>query len=150
MFYAAIVVRNPQHLKILDCLSLYGGSSLPPACRNLQLKILYFVKPLWRTVVASSGSKSSKNKDLGCFKPLWRAWGRTVLKKLTSFLNKPLVPGSFAARGRTCSQNMTFFEEATCPRQLRCLGQNFFLKMTVFLNKPLVPGSFAAWDRTCS
>ena len=31
------------------------------------------------------------------------------LKKCLFFLNKPLVPGSFAAWGRTFSQKMTFF-----------------------------------------
>ena len=44
------------------------------------------------------------------------------------FLKKPLVPGSFAAWGRTFSRKSTFFEEATCPGQLRCLGQNLFSK----------------------
>ena len=54
-------------------------------------------------------------------------------RNLTFFLNKPLVPGSFAAWGRTFSQNMTFFEQATCPGQLRCLGQNCFSKYDLFL-----------------
>ena len=46
-------------------------------------------------------------------------------------------------------KNRTFFEEeATCPGQLRCLGQNFFSEIRLFLKKPLVPGSFAAWGRT--
>ena len=45
-------------------------------------------------------------------------------------------------------RNRTFFKQATCPGQLRCLGQNFFLRNRTFLNKPLVPGSFAAWGRT--
>ena len=40
-----------------------------------------------------------------------------------------------------------FFEEATCPGQLRCLAQSFFQKINVFLKKPLVPGNFAAWGR---
>ena len=45
-------------------------------------------------------------------------------------------------------RNRTFFEQATCPRQLRCLGQISFLEIgRFFLNKPLVPGSFAAWGR---
>ena len=48
-------------------------------------------------------------------------------KQKDCFLNKPLVPGSFAAWGRTCSQKTDFL-----------------------LSKPLVPGSFAAWGRTCS
>ena len=48
---------------------------------------------------------------------------------------------------------LTFFEQATCPGQLRCLGQNFFSKVRLCWKKPLVPGSFgsfAAWGRTCS
>ena len=72
----------------------------------------------------------------------------TVVRFLAT---EPLVRGSFAAWGRTSSQKSDFFfEQATCPRQLRCLGQNFFSKIRVFLNKPLVPGSFAAWGRTVS
>ena len=47
-------------------------------------------------------------------------------------LKKPLVPGSFAAWGRTFSQKSTFFEEATCPGQLRCPGQNFFSEIGLF------------------
>ena len=39
---------------------------------------------------------------------------------------KPLAPGSFAAWGRIVGRNLTFLEEATCPGQLRCLGQNLF------------------------
>ena len=90
------------------------------------------------------------------------------------FLKKPLVPGSFAAWGRTFCRKLTFFEEATCPRQLRCLGQNFLSKLRLFFGrshlsraaslpgadlfpenhffykKQLVPGSFAAWGRTFS
>ena len=88
-------------------------------------------------------------------------------------MNKPLVPGSFAAWGRTFSQKLIFLEQATCPGQLRCLGQNLFSKYDLFLTnhvsraasppgaelfpgnllflkKPLVPGSFAAWGRTFS
>ena len=33
-------------------------------------------------------------------------------------MNKPLVPGSFAAWGRIVSQKMTVFEQATCPHQI--------------------------------
>ena len=95
--------------------------------------------------------------EIGLFlnKPLvpgsFAAWGRTFLRNRTFFLNKPLVPGSFAAWGRTFSQKSDVFEQATCPGQLRCLGQNFFSeKSDLFLNEPLVPGSFAAWGRTLS
>ena len=60
------------------------------------------------------------------------AWGRTFFSKKYIVLNKPLVPGSFAAWGRTVSQKSDFFEQATCPRQLRCLGQIFFSKSDTF------------------
>ena len=49
------------------------------------------------------------------------------------FLKQPLVPGSFAAWGRTVFyQKSDFFEEATCPGQLRCLRQNFFSEFRFF------------------
>ena len=81
---------------------------------------------------------------------------KLFLRIPTFFLNKPLVPGSFVARGRTFYQISDFFgrihlswaaslpgadffseirhvfEQATCPGQLRCLGQNFFQKINVF------------------
>ena len=141
----------------------------------------------------------SQKSDVFLNEPLvlgsFAAWGR-FFSKHYFVLNKPRVPGSFAAWGRTVSRNMTyfsrshlsratslpgaepfliFFEQATCPRQLRCLGQNFFSKLGLFfeqttcpgqlrclgqnfflklgrffLNKPLVPGSFAAWGGTFS
>ena len=104
------------------------------------------------------------------------AWGRTFSQQSdVFFLNKALAQGSCAAWGRTVSQKPDFFEEATCPGQLRCLGQNlfqksdiffeqatcpgqlrclgqrFFLKKHTFLKKnPLVRGSYAAWGRTFS
>ena len=78
--------------------------------------------------------------------------GAELLPEIDFFLKKPLVPGSFAAWSRTFGRKLIcVFEEATCPGQLRCLGQNFFLKNVFFLlNKPLVLGSFAAWGRTVS
>ena len=38
-----------------------------------RLKVLFFIlfKPLWRTVVASGGSNSSKSEGPGSLKPLW-------------------------------------------------------------------------------
>ena len=63
------------------------------------------------------------------------------------FLNKPLVPGNFAAWGRFFLKKTNLFEETTCPGQLRCLWQNVFSKNVFFLNKPLVLASFAAWGR---
>ena len=46
--------------------------------------------------------------------------------RIRLFWNKLLVPDSFAAGGRTCShESRHFFEQATCPRRLRCRRQNF-------------------------
>ena len=83
---------------------------------------------------------------------------------------EPLVPGSFAARGRTFSRNFTFWGSRTCRGQLRCLGQICFMNFDFFFGRhhlspaaslpgaffqkfdfwgkePLAPGSFAAWGR---
>ena len=55
--------------------------------------------------------------------------GAELVLRKRFFGNKQLVPGSFAARGRTFSQTSDlFFEQATCPRQPRCLGQIFSQK----------------------
>ena len=127
------------------------------------------------------GAELFLKNDFFLNKPLVRgscaAWGRTCSQKMLFFLNKPLVLGSFAARSRTFSlkqlcvffvanhlsraaslpgaelfqkQTIFSFEEATCPGQLRCLGQNCLSKNELFLSKPLVPGSFAAWGRIVS
>ena len=53
-------------------------------------------------------------------------------EKSDVFLKKQLVPGSFAAWGRTFFQKSDFFEDATCPWQLRCPGQNFFSEIRFF------------------
>ena len=53
--------------------------------------------------------------------------GAELFPRNSTFLKKPLVWGSFAARGRTVCQKICFF-----------------------LNKPLVPGNFAAWGTTFS
>ena len=63
------------------------------------------------------------------------------------FYKKQLVLASFAAWGITFGRKSIVFEEATCPGQLRCLGQMFFPGDLLFLKKPLVPGSFAARGR---
>ena len=62
------------------------------------------------------------------------AWGRTFSQNQTFLLNKPLVPGSFAAWGGTFAQ-FFFCEQATCPGQLRCLGQNCFFFFFFFFSK---------------
>ena len=70
-----------------------------------------------------------------------RCLGPNCFSKLLFSLNKPLVPGSFAAWGRTVfSKNDFFVEEATCPGQLRCLGQNFFPKIRLFCEQATCPG----------
>ena len=53
-------------------------------------------------------------------------------------------------RAELVLRNQIVFEQATCPGQPRCRGQNFFSKKLIFLNKPIVPGSFAAGGRTFS
>ena len=72
-----------------------------------------------------------------------RCLGQNFFSKFGLFLNKPHVPGSFAAWGRTFSQKMTFVEQA-----FAAWGRTFFSKYDSFLNKPLSPGSFATWGRT--
>ena len=63
------------------------------------------------------------------------------------FLKQPLVPGSFAAWGRTFSRKyVSFYKKQLVPRSFAA-RQNLCRKLT-FLKKPLVPGSFAAWGRT--
>ena len=72
------------------------------------------------------------------------------LKNMFFCLNKPLVPGSFAAWGRTFSRKSDFLEQATF-RAASLPGAELLLRhQTVFLNKPLVWGSCAAWGRTVS
>ena len=80
--------------------------------------------------------------------------GQIFFPEIRLLLNKPLVRGSFAAWGKTFLQKSDFFKQATCPGQLRCLGQNFWQKIDYLKKmkkkKPLDPGSFAAWGRTFS
>ena len=52
-----------------------------------------------------------------------RSTERRKSQKLHFFWNRPLVPGSLAAWGRTVLKKLTFFEQATCSGQLRCLEQ---------------------------
>ena len=63
------------------------------------------------------------------------AWGRTFSQKSDFRLNKPLVRGSCAAWGRTVSLKSVFFKRATCPGQLRCLGQNLFSRKSYFFEQ---------------
>ena len=66
------------------------------------------------------------------------------LRNPTSF-EQASCPGQLRCLGQSFSQKSDFFEQATCPGQLRCLGQNFLSNSDLFfLHKPLVPGSFVA------
>ena len=64
---------------------------------------------------------------------------KLCLGKQRLFLDKPLLPGSFAAWVRTFSQKSYCFEQATCPEQLRCLGQNLFSKIRLFFEQTTCP-----------
>ena len=73
---------------------------------------------------------------------------QSFFQKSTFFLKKPLVLGSFAAWGRTFSQEIdVLFEEATCPAAA-LPGAELFSKNVFLLKKSLIPGSLAAWGRT--
>ena len=61
------------------------------------------------------------------------AWGRTFSQNSDLFLNMPLVWGNCAARGIFFPESV-FFEEITCPGQLRCQGQILFQKSDCFKN----------------
>ena len=75
--------------------------------------------------------------------------GADCFQKSELFLKKALVWGSCAAGGNFVQKKTYFFfEQATCPGQLRCLGQFFSQKSDLSLNKALVRGSCAAWGRT--
>ena len=110
------------------------AASLPGA--ELFLKKLSFClkKPLVPGSFAAWG-RTFGRKLIFSKKPLvpcsFAAWGRTFFQKIVVLYKKPLVPGSFAAWGRTFPEHY-FFEGATCPGQLRCLGQNVFSKFIVF------------------
>ena len=79
-----------------------------------------------------------------------RCLGQNFFSNLGLFLNKPLVPGSFAAWGRTFSQKLFFFNKPLVPGSFAAWGRTFSPSSDVVLNKPLVPGSFAACGRTVS
>ena len=130
----------------------------PPKRRSAPLAAAVFsflaTEPLVLGSFAARGRFFLKNRTCFLKKQLvpgsFAAWGRTVfskfrlcgrghlsqaasqpgaelvLKNRTCFLKKQLVPGSFAAWGRTFIEIQTFWKEATCPGQLRCLGQSFF------------------------
>ena len=67
--------------------------------------------------------------------------GAELLAETDFSLKKPLV------QAELFPENRFVLEEATCPGQLRCLGQNFS-RNRHFLKKPLVLGSIAASGRT--
>ena len=90
-----------------------------------------------------------------CWCVLVRVSGRAMLRAgrvlAACWLRVGRVLAACWPRGNCCQPGPTFFGgAATCPGQLRCLGQNLFSEIRPFLKKPLVPGSFAAWGRTCS
>ena len=76
--------------------------------------------------------------------------GVELFLKNPTFFEQATCPGQLRCLGQNFFSEIRLFEQATCPGQLRCLGQNFFLRNPICLKKPLVPGSFAAWGRTFS
>ena len=71
------------------------------------------------------------------------------LKEQLLFFSTRHLSGAASLPGADVFSNKRhFFEQTTCPGQLRCLGQMFFQKIDLFLKKALVPGSFAAWGGT--
>ena len=76
-----------------------------------------------------------------------RCLGQNFLLKMT-FLNTPLVTGSFAAWGRTSLKECCVFWTSPLSRAASLPGAELFLKKDFFLNKPLGPDSFAVWGRT--
>ena len=74
------------------------------------------------------------------------AWGRTFFSEIQLFFEQATYPGQLRCLGQNVFQNFYILvEEATCLGQLRCLGQTFYKKITLFGEKTLVPSSFAAW-----
>ena len=78
--------------------------------------------------------------------------GAELFHRIPTFFEQATCPGQRRCLGQFFffSEIRLLFEQATCPGQRRCLGQNFFLEFGPFMNKPLVPRSFAAWGRTFS
>ena len=130
------ILFAPKVLKIegLEFVSLYGGSAPPPAGRNPQTMFFFgfvkasvaerrclqrvemshiedfcFFKLLPPIVVASSGSKSSKNEGLGLLKPLLSgvvasSGSKSSKNEGLGFL-KPLLRGVVVS-GRSKSSNI--------------------------------------------
>ena len=76
--------------------------------------------------------------------------GADFLSEICLFMKNPLVKAAALPGAELFLRNLSFLEEATCPGQLRCLGQNFFSEISLVWKKPLVWGSCAAWGRTVS
>ena len=130
--------------------------SLPKPCFLFKFK---WLRPCRRPLEFNYkfGSKSGGGRRGGCASPHPPAFPggsvpRTPQKALRALGCSccSLSHDRATCPGRTFLRNPTFLEEATCPRQLRCLGQNFFSEVRLFVSKPLVRGSFAAWGRTVS
>ena len=64
------------------------------------------------------------------------------------FLEEATCPGQLRCLGQMFSEISMFFEEAICLGQLRYLGQDVFSEICLFGKKPLVPCNCAAWGRT--
>ena len=78
--------------------------------------------------------------------------GPDLFPEISFFLEEATCPGQLRCLGQFFFPEMSFFclEETTCPGQLRCMGQFFSPEICFFWKKPLVWGSFAAWGRTFS
>ena len=73
------------------------------------------------------------------------AWGRTFARKSDLFFEETTWPGQRSCPGQNFFPEIRpFFEQTTCHGQLRCLGQNFFSKI-IFFETSHFPGSFGAW-----
>ena len=135
---AELFLRNPTFLEEATC-----PRQLRCLGQNFFSEIrLFLKKPLVPGSFAAWGRTFSQKSDFFGRSHLSRAAslpGAELFLRNPTFLKKPLVPGSFAAWGKTFSQKSDFFEEATCPGQLRCLGQIFFSEFRLFFEQATCP-----------
>ena len=132
---------------------MFGAASLPGGERFPEMRLLFRRNHL-------SGAASLPGAEL--FREFRLMFGRSHMSGAASLpgaelFSRNLVFGRNHLSGAASlpgaelfSQTSDFFfEEATCPAQLRCLG-HFSSRIRLFLKTPLVQGSFAAWGRTFS